>query len=195
MQRIGRRRSAGRPLVGVISDTHGLLRPEAVAALAGVDTIVHAGDIGSAEILAALGRIAPVIAVRGNNDRDAWAASLPEIARLEIGATRIWVVHDLTQLAEDPASAGVGVVISGHSHRPRIERRAGLLLLNPGSAGPRRFSLPVAVARLRLAPAGPQAEIVELAVAGPGRGSRPARRRGLDGARGPGAVSARGGAR
>jgi len=176
MQRIGRRRGAGSPLVGVISDTHGLLRPEAVAALAGVDTIVHAGDIGSAEILDALRRIAPVIAVRGNNDRDAWAAALPEIARLEIGETRIWVVHDLKELAEDPASAGVGVVISGHSHRPR-------------------FSLPVAVARLHLAPAGPRAEIVELAVAGPGRGSRPTRRRGLDGARGTGAVSARGGAR
>jgi len=189
MQRTGRRRGAGSPLVGVISDTHGLLRPEAVAALAGVDTIVHAGDIGSAEILDALRRIAPVIAVRGNNDRDAWAAALPEIARLEIGATRIWVVHDLKELAEDPASAGVGVVISGHSHRPRVE------LLNPGSAGPRRFSLPVAVARLHLAPAGPRAEIVELAVAGPGRGSRPTRRRGLDGARGTGAVSARGGPR
>ena len=195
MQRTGRRRGAGSPLVGVISDTHGLLRPEAVAALAGVDTIVHAGDIGSAEILDALRRIAPVIAVRGNNDRDAWAAPLPEIARLEIGATRIWVVHDLKELAEDPASAGVGVVISGHSHRPRVERRAVLLLLSPGSAGPRRFSLPVAVARLHLAPAGPRAEIVELAVAGPGRGSRPTRRRGLDGARGTGAVSARGGPR
>src|SRR5213592_2798798 len=113
MRQVGRRARAATPgaVVGVISDTHGLLRPEAVAALAGVDTIVHAGDIGSAEILDALRRIAPVIAVRGNNDRDAWAAPLPEIARLEIGATRIWVVHDLKELAEDPASAGVGVVI------------------------------------------------------------------------------------
>ena len=177
--------------MGVISDTHGLLRPEAVAALEGVDAIVHAGDIGSAEILDALRRIAPVIAVRGNNDRDAWAASLPEIARTQIGATRIWVVHDLKELGEDPARPGVDVVISGHSHRPRVERREGLLLLNPGSAGPRRFSLPVAVARLHLAPAGPRAEIVELGVAGPARRPRPGRRRGLDGARGPGAVSVR----
>ena len=128
--------------MGVISDTHGLLRPEAVAALEGVDAIIHAGDIGSAEILDALRRIAPVVAVRGNNDRDAWAAALPEIARTQIGATRIWVVHDLKELGEDPARAGVDVVISGHSHRPRVERREGLLLLNPGSAGPRRFSLP-----------------------------------------------------
>jgi uncharacterized protein len=191
MQRIRRVRGARSSVVGVISDTHGLLRPEAIAALQGVDLIVHAGDIGSAEILDALRRIAPVVAVRGNNDRDAWAASLPEIARTEIGATRIWVVHDLKELADDPARAGVGVVISGHSHTPRIERRDGLLLLNPGSAGPRRFSLPVAVARLRLAPAGPRAEIVELEVAGPARRPRTRRRRGLDGARGPGAVSVR----
>ena len=177
--------------MGVISDTHGLLRPEAVAALEGMDAIVHAGDIGGAEILDALRRMAPLVAVRGNNDRDAWAASLPEIAKMEIGGTRIWVVHDLKALAEDPASANVSIVISGHSHCPRIERRAGLLLLNPGSAGPRRFSLPVAVARLYLAPARPRAEIVELAVAAQPRRPRPRRRRGLDGARGPGAVSVR----
>jgi predicted phosphodiesterase len=110
---------------------------------------------------------------------------------MEIGGTLIWVVHDLKELAEDPAIANVSVVISGHSHCPRIERRAGLLLLNPGSAGPRRFSLPVAVARLYLAPARPRAEIVELAVAAQPRRPRPRRRRGLDGARGPGAVSVR----
>ena len=191
MQRIRRRRGGGSPVVGVISDTHGLLRPEAVAALEGVDAIVHAGDIGSAEILDALRRLAPVVAVRGNNDRDAWAAALPEIARMQIGAIRICVVHDLEELGEDPARAGVDVVISGHSHRPRVERREGLLLLNPGSAGPRRFSLPVAVARLHLAPAGPRAEIVALKVAGPARRPRARRRRGLDGARGPGAVSVR----
>jgi len=177
--------------VGVISDTHGLLRPEAVAALEGVDAIVHAGDIGGAEILDALRRMAPLVAVRGNNDRDAWAASLPEIAKMEIGGTLIWVVHDLKELAEDPAIANVSVVISGHSHCPRIERRAGLLLLNPGSAGPRRFRLPVAVARLYLAPARPRAEIIELAVAAQPPRPRPRRRRGLDGARGPGAVSVR----
>ena len=209
-----RRRSAGTLLVGVISDTHGLLRPEALAALDGVDAIVHAGDIGGAGILDALRRIAPVVAVRGNNDRDAWAASLPEIAKTEIGGTRIWVVHDLSslrahlgrrgpspttacgahehaELGKDPAFAGVAVVISGHSHSPRVERRGGLLFLNPGSAGPRRFRLPIAVARLHLGPAGPRAEIVELAVTGPARRSAARRRRGLDGARGPGAVSVR----
>jgi uncharacterized protein len=200
--------------VGVISDTHGLLRPEAVAALEGVDAIVHAGDIGSAGILDALRCIAPVVAVRGNNDRDAWAASLPEIAKTEIGGTRIWVVHDLSSLwahlgrrgpspatacgahklsdlGKDRALAGVAVVISGHSHSPRVERREGLLFLNPGSAGPRRFRLPIAVARLHLGPAGPRAEIVELAVTGPARRSPARRRRGLDGARSPGAVSVR----
>jgi uncharacterized protein len=191
MRRIRGRRGAGGPVVGVISDTHGLLRPEAVAALEGVDAIVHAGDIGGAEILDALRRMAPLVAVRGNNDRDAWAASLPEIAKMEIGGTLIWVVHDLKELAEDPAIANVSVVISGHSHCPRIERRAGLLLLNPGSAGPRRFRLPVAVARLYLAPARPRAEIIELAVAAQPQRPRPRRRRGLDGARGPGAVSVR----
>jgi putative phosphoesterase len=191
MRSTRRRRSAGARLVGVISDTHGLLRPEALAALEGADAIVHAGDIGSAGILDALRRLAPVIAVRGNNDRDAWAASLPEIAKTEIGGLRIWVVHDLAELAEDPARAGVAVVISGHSHRPRVERREGLLFLNPGSAGPRRFSLPIAVARLRLGPAGPRAQIVELTVAGPVQRPPARRRRGLDGARGPGAVSVR----
>jgi len=209
-----RRGSAGTLIVGVISDTHGLLRPEALAALEGVDAIVHAGDIGGAGILDALRRIAPVVAVRGNNDRDAWAASLPEIAKTEIGGTRIWVVHDLNslrahlgrrgpspatacgahehaELGKDAAFAGVAVVISGHSHNPRVERRGGLLFLNPGSAGPRRFRLPIAVARLHLGPAGPRAEIVELAVTGPARRSAARRRRGLDGARGPGAVSVR----
>ena len=209
-----RRRRAGTLIVGVISDTHGLLRPEALAALEGVDAIVHAGDIGSAGILDALRRIAPLVAVRGNNDRDAWAGSLPEIAKTEIGGIRVWVVHDLrslrarlgrggpspatacgahyhAELDEDPALAGAAVVISGHSHSPRIEHRQGLLFVNPGSAGPRRFSLPISVARLHLAPAGPRAEIVALAVAGPAR-KPPARRRGgLDGARGPGAVSVR----
>jgi putative phosphoesterase len=185
-----RRRSAGILLVGVISDTHGLLRPEALAALEGVDAIVHAGDIGSAGILDALRRIAPVVAVRGNNDRDAWAASLPEIAKTEFGRTRIWVVHVLAELREDPALAGVAVVISGHSHRPRVERRQGVLFLNPGSAGPRRFSLPIAVARLHLGAAGPRAKIVELP-AGSARRSPAGRRSGLDGARGPGAVSVR----
>jgi putative phosphoesterase len=149
-------------VVGVISDTHGLLRPEAVAALARVDLIVHAGDIGSAAVLEALRQIAPVVAVRGNNDRGPWAASLPEIARTEVSGIRLCVVHDLKQLRTDPASDGIDVVIHGHSHRPSVERRERLLVLNPGSAGPRRFTLPIAVARLRVGPAGLRAEIVEL---------------------------------
>ena len=136
--------------VGVISDTHGLLRPQALAALAGVDAIVHAGDIGAPEVLAGLGRLAPVTAVRGNNDRAAWAASIPETALLEVGDARLYVVHDRHELAIDPARTGVAAVITGHSHRPLIEERDGVLFVNPGSAGPRRFRLPVATARLRV---------------------------------------------
>jgi len=169
--------------VGVISDTHGLLRPEALKALASVDLIVHAGDIGSAELLEALAAIAPVIAVRGNNDRDPWAASLPETVTTEIAGVRLYVVHDLKTVPKPPEQLGADVVISGHSHKPRVERRSGTLLLNPGSAGPRRFTLPIAIARLRVGPSGPRAEIVELHV--------PARS-GLDGAKARGAVSPRG---
>ncbi len=170
-----------RRVVGVISDTHGLLRPEAVAALASVDLIVHAGDIGSAALLDELGRIAPVLAVRGNNDRGPWAASLPETLTTEIGGLRLYVVHDLKTLPKPPTDLAVDVIVSGHSHKPNVERRSGVLLLNPGSAGPRRFSLPIAVARLRIGRRGPTAEIVELAP-----------RSGLDGAKARGAVSRRG---
>jgi len=133
--------------IGVISDTHGLLRPQALAALRGSDHIVHAGDIGDASILAALREIAPLTAVRGNNDRAAWAAGLPETAVLEIGDMRIGVVHDLGAAAFD-AAAGVQVIVSGHSHKPLVQERAGVLFVNPGSAGPRRFRLPIAVAEL-----------------------------------------------
>jgi uncharacterized protein len=191
MQRGARKREAsGKTVVGVIADTHGLLRPEAVAALASVDLIVHAGDIGSAAILAELGAMAPVVAVRGNNDRDAWAASIPEIVTTEVVGCRLYLIHDLKMLAGDPEALGVDVIISGHSHRPRVEHRSGVLLLNPGSAGPRRFSLPIAVARLTLGPAGPKAEIVELEVGGRSpRRARVAGRRGLDGAGVGGAVS------
>jgi len=170
--------------VGVISDTHGLLRPEAVAALASVDLIVHGGDIGSAALLDELGEIAPVVAVRGNNDRKPWAASVPETVTIELAGLRLYVIHDIKTLPKAPAELGVDVIISGHSHKPGVERRGGVLLLNPGSAGPRRFSLPIAVARLRLGAAGAAAEIVELEVAG-----------GLDGAKARGAVSPRGRAR
>ena len=191
MKRAGRRHQVrGRAVVGVIADTHGLLRPEAVAALKGVDMIVHAGDIGSAAILAELGAIAPVVAVRGNNDRDVWAASIPEIATAEIAGSRLYVIHDLKTLAGDPAGLGVDVIISGHSHQPSVRQQPGYLLLNPGSAGPRRFSLPIAVARLHLGPAGPRAEIVELPISTAPSQRRPAARRaGLDGGRVRGAVS------
>lgn len=144
-------RSASRNVdVGLISDTHGLLRPEALAALAGCSRIVHAGDIGDPAILGALEEIAPVIAVRGNNDRDAWARKIPERQTVEVGRTRIHVIHDLAELDLGKEKAPVHVVVSGHSHRPRAETREGVLYVNPGSAGPRRFKLPVTVARLAL---------------------------------------------
>jgi uncharacterized protein len=150
--------------VGVISDTHGLLRPEAVAALAGVERIVHAGDIGSPEVIAALQRIAPVSAVRGNNDRDAWAAAIPETDVVEIGAVSLYVLHDLHELDLDPRAAGFAAVIAGHSHQPRMEERAGVLYLNPGSAGPRRFKLPISLARLTVTGARVQARLVTLEI-------------------------------
>ena len=136
--------------VGLISDTHGLVRPEALGALAGSAHIVHAGDIGDPEVLEALARIAPVTAVRGNNDLGPWAKELRESETLEIAGTRIYVIHDLSGLDLDPAAAGIDVVVSGHSHRPAEERRGGALYVNPGSAGPRRFKLPIALARLAL---------------------------------------------
>jgi putative phosphoesterase len=137
--------------IGVISDTHGLVRPEAVAALGGVELIIHAGDIGSPEVMVALERVAPVRAIRGNNDRDAWARRWPETDLVPIGAVSIYVLHNLAELDLDPRAAGIEVVISGHSHRPKAERRDGLLYLNPGSAGPRRFNLPICLARIRIA--------------------------------------------
>ena len=151
--------------IGVISDTHGLLRPEAVAALAGVERIVHAGDIGSPEVIAALRRIAPVSAVRGNNDREAWAADIPETEVVEVGAVSLYVLHDLHELDLDPRAAGFAAVIAGHSHQPRREERAGVLYLNPGSAGPRRFKLPISLARLTVAGRRVQAKLVTLEIA------------------------------
>jgi putative phosphoesterase len=150
--------------LGVIADTHGLLRPEAEAQLRGVDHIVHAGDIGSSAILTALRAIAPVTAVRGNNDKGAWARELPDAATLELGGRRIHVIHDVSTLTIDPRSGGVAVVIAGHSHKPSIVERDGVLYLNPGSAGPRRFSLPIAVATLRVGARALKAEIHELRV-------------------------------
>ncbi len=137
-------------MVGLISDTHGLLRPEAVAALEGCELIIHAGDVGSPEILERLDAIAPVKAVRGNIDKGAWARSLPPTAVVEAGPARIYVLHDIHDLDLDPAAAGFHIVVTGHSHRQGQSERAGVLYINPGSAGPRRFKLPVTVARLDL---------------------------------------------
>ena len=150
--------------IGVISDTHGLLRPEAVAALAGVERIVHAGDIGSPDVLSRLGRVAPVVAVRGNNDRDAWAASIPETEVVEIGDVSLYVLHDLHELDLDPRAAGFAAVIAGHSHQPRMDERDGVLYLNPGSAGPRRFKLPISLARLTVTGPRVRAELVTLEI-------------------------------
>jgi putative phosphoesterase len=136
--------------VGLISDTHGLLRPEALRALAGVDHIIHAGDIGGQEVLSALQALAPLSAVRGNNDRGSWAAGLPATDVVQLGACSLYVLHDVHELDLDPAAAGFAAVITGHSHRPGISERDGVLFVNPGSAGPRRFSLPVAVGFLEV---------------------------------------------
>ncbi len=136
--------------IGVISDTHGLLRPEAEQRLAGVDHIIHAGDIGRPEIIDRLRRIAPVIAIRGNVDRGPWAESYHDTETVRLGGQFFHILHDIHDLQLDPASRGIDVVISGHSHKPLIETRDGVLYLNPGSAGPRRFNLPITLAMLEL---------------------------------------------
>jgi putative phosphoesterase len=136
--------------VGVISDTHGWLRPEALAALRGADHLVHAGDIGTPEVLASLRALAPLTAVRGNNDQGAWARRIPDTDSVQVGGITLYVLHDLNALDLEPAAAGFRVVVSGHSHRPRVEERDGVLYVNPGSAGPRRFRLPVSVAMLEI---------------------------------------------
>jgi uncharacterized protein len=148
--------------IGVISDTHGLLRPEAVAALAGCDLIVHAGDVDSPEVIAALEELAPVFAVRGNMDRDQWADRLPRMQVVEVDASYLYALHDLQQLDLDPVAGGFQVIIAGHSHRPSATTRDGVLYLNPGSAGPRRFALPVTLAKLVVGTGSPQAEIIRL---------------------------------
>lgn len=147
--------------VGVISDTHGLVRPEALEALAGAQLIVHAGDVGGPEVLEALAKIAPVRAVRGNNDKGAWASRLPESDFVEVAGRTIYVIHDVKELDLDPAASGIAAVIAGHSHQPRNELVDGVLYFNPGSAGPRRFSLPISVGMID---AGAQlvARIIEL---------------------------------
>jgi putative phosphoesterase len=134
--------------IGLISDTHGLLRPEAVRALSGVQHIIHAGDIGGPEILEQLRAIAPLDAVRGNNDKGAWAAQIPLYLALELEGVSIHVLHDVKEIDVDPRAAGFDVVVSGHSHKPMVAERDGVQFVNPGSAGPRRFRLPVTIARL-----------------------------------------------
>jgi uncharacterized protein len=151
-------------LVGVISDTHGLLRPEALAALRGSDYIIHAGDIGDPAILSKLAEIAPVTAVRGNCDHGDWAGKIPETEVLEVGGVSIYVLHVLEKLDLKPGAAGFAAVIFGHSHIPKQEIRNGVLYFNPGSAGPRRFNLPVTVGRLTLHADQVRGEIVDLAV-------------------------------
>jgi len=145
--------------IGVVSDTHGLLRPEAEQCLAGVSHIIHAGDIGRPEIITALGRIAPVTAIKGNVDTAVWAASYPDTKMVRLGGRVIYVLHDIHDLTLDPRSHGIDVIISGHSHRPGIETVDGVLYLNPGSAGPRRFKLPVTVAILEVTERGVRAVI------------------------------------
>lgn len=151
-------------IVGVISDTHGLLRPEALDALDGSELILHAGDVGKADILDRLREIAPTIAVRGNVDTAPWAAALPLNDVVAAGGLLLYMLHDVEALDLDPGAAGFAAVISGHSHRPHIERRNGVLYLNPGAAGPRRFSLPICLARLEIHGRELSARIIELGV-------------------------------
>ncbi|MGB0086136.1 MAG: metallophosphoesterase family protein [Rhodomicrobiaceae bacterium] len=150
--------------VGIISDTHGLLRPQAIEALRGSEVIIHAGDVGKPNIIQELRRIAPVFAVRGNVDNQAWAMALPITECVEVGAQSFWVIHEIAQLDIEPLAAGIAAVVFGHSHKPLIETRGGILYINPGSAGPRRFALPVSVARALVSGEKIRAEIVELDV-------------------------------
>jgi len=156
--------------VGLISDTHNLLRPEAIDFLRGADHIVHAGDIVDASILDDLARLAPVTAVRGNNDRGAWADRLKEVELVALGDVSVCVIHDLARLKLDIAQAGVDVVVSGHSHKPLVERRRGALFVNPGSAGPRRFTLPIALGELVIEGRSVSARIVKISSPPPAKG-------------------------
>jgi putative phosphoesterase len=149
-------------VIGVISDTHGLLRPEAIEALRGSDHIIHAGDVGAPEILEKLSTIAPVTAIRGNIDKGDWARGLPETQVIELGGVLIYVLHDLHQLDLKPKAAGFSVVVSGHSHVPKNEIHDGVLYFNPGSAGPRRFKLPVSIGRLFVKNRSVRGEVLEL---------------------------------
>jgi putative phosphoesterase len=153
-------------VIGVISDTHGLVRPEALAALQGSRFIIHAGDLGSEAVFRALEQIAPVYAVRGNNDHGDWAEQIPTTRVVTIGQLALYVIHDLKELNLEPAAEGFHAVIAGHSHRSLVERRNGVLFLNPGSAGPRRFRLPVTIARLHVRETELEAKVLDLAAWG-----------------------------
>lgn len=148
--------------IGVISDTHGLVRPEALYALRGSELVLHAGDIGKPKVLEALASLAPVVAIRGNIDRGDWADDLPWERTVELKQVRVLLIHDLKDLNRDPREDRVDIVISGHSHKPSIRRENGLLFLNPGAAGPRRFKLPVAVAKLHTDDGQIEPKIIEL---------------------------------
>jgi len=152
--------------IGLISDTHGLLRESALRALAGSDLIIHAGDVGKPEIVDALKALAPVVFVRGNVDTGSWASAWPETTVAEAGPVMIYVLHDVHALDLDPAAAGFQIVVSGHSHKPARTERNGVLYINPGSAGPRRFQLPITVARLDLGPTPWRVEFIELGATG-----------------------------
>ena len=149
-------------VIGLISDTHGLIRPQALAALEGVERIIHAGDIGKLEVVVALKAIAPVAAVKGTIDSGAWAKRLPNTKLIQVGRTRLFIIHNIKELDRDPVARGYQVVISGHSHKPSVATRDGVLFVNPGSAGPRRFKLPIAVGKLFIDDNRVNAEIIEL---------------------------------
>ena len=156
-------------LLGIISDTHGLLRREALDALRGSELIIHAGDVGKAEILESLRKIAPVVAVRGNVDTAPWAEELPKTNIVQVGTHRIFILHDRSQLAIDTSHAGFAVVVFGHTHKPLADFQEGVMFLNPGSAGPRRFKLPVSIALVRVSASRLQPEIIDLSRMRPGK--------------------------
>src|SRR5215475_11004252 len=151
-------------IVGVISDTHGLLRPQALELLRGSDHIIHAGDIGAPEIVPVLGQLAPVTAIRGNIDKEAWATCFPETEVVELAGLHIYIIHDAQALDLNPKAAGFAAVVSGHSHRPHQQLKDGVLYFNPGSAGPRRFKLPITVGRLEIAQGSVKGEILNIAI-------------------------------
>jgi uncharacterized protein len=164
MTKVSSIEAASNMLIGVISDTHGLLRPELLPALANVDHILHAGDVGNPDILTTLSSIAPITAIRGNIDTHCPCSTLPATEVIELSGCLIYIVHNLEDLDLNPHAAGIGVILYGHSHKPSIDHRNGVLYLNPGSVGPRRFSLPITYAILRIANTHPQAEILHLEI-------------------------------